>query len=113
MTYIYDMVIVETSIFTKRIATCMSDSEYRDLQAALIQNPEAGDLIMGSGGLRKIRWSGSGRGKRGGSRIIYYWWVPDQVMMLFAYTKNETRDLTPSQIKQLRILVEEWLHEKE
>jgi mRNA-degrading endonuclease RelE of RelBE toxin-antitoxin system len=107
------MLILETTVFTKRISDCMSENEYRELQKYLIVNPDGGDMIPGSGGLRKIRWTGSGRGKQGGTRIIYYWWIPDRLMMLFAYKKNETNDLTPSQVKQLRTVVEEWLHEKE
>ena len=50
----------------------LSDDEYAKLQDALIKDPEAGDLIFGSGGVRKLRWSVTGRGKRGGIRVIYY-----------------------------------------
>jgi len=67
------MVIVETSIFTRRVMELLLDDEYRELQATLVDRPDAGPVIPGSGGLRKIRWSTSGHGKRGGSRIIYYW----------------------------------------
>jgi len=67
-----------------------------------------GKVIQGSGGLRKIRWKGSGRGKRGGTRIIYYWWVnQEQISMLLAYPKNERDDLTKSQINILKKLMEE------
>lgn len=91
----------------------MTDEEYRRLQSFLIANPASGDLIPGSGGLRKLRWSGSERGKSGGTRIIYYWWVPETILMLFPYRKNQRADLTPSQRRQLRAVVEELLHEKE
>lgn len=60
------MVINETSIFTKKIAAILSDDEYRELQAVLVKMPDAGEIIEGSGGIRKIRWGASGRGKRGG-----------------------------------------------
>lgn len=73
MTYTICMVIIETHIFTKRINRLMSEDVYRELQNELIESPEIGKIIQGSSGLRKIRWSGSGKGKRGGSRIIYYW----------------------------------------
>jgi hypothetical protein len=66
------MVIIETSIFTNKITTILNDEEYRGLQHVLLAIPGAGDLIQGSGGIRKIRWGASGRGKRGGVRIIYY-----------------------------------------
>ena len=64
--------------------------------------------MQGSGGLRKIRWAGSGRGKRGGTRVIYYWARADGViLMLMAYAKNEVSDLTKEQIAILRRVVEE------
>jgi len=64
--------------------------------------------MKGSGGLRKIRWAGSGRGKRGGTRVIYYWARADGViLMLMAYAKNEVSDLTKEQIAILRRVVEE------
>jgi hypothetical protein len=71
--------------------------------------PDAGDLIQGSGGLRKIRWNLPGRGKRGALRVIYYWDSPDTIFMLLPYRKNVQENLTPEQIKLLRALVKEWL----
>ena len=103
------MVIVETPVFTRRIIGLLGDDEYRLLQEELVRHPERGDIIPGSGGLRKLRWKGKGRGKRGGTRIIYYWHVPDRIFMLLPYSKNETDDLTKNQIKVLKQLVEEWL----
>lgn len=101
------MVIIETPIFTRRIQDILGDDEYRLLQAQLVQRPDAGKIIPGSGGLRKLRWSASGRGKRGGARVIYYWFMSDEViLMLFAFSKNEQADLTPDQLKQLKKLVE-------
>jgi hypothetical protein len=68
-----------------------------------------GKIIPGSGGIRKMRWAGSGRGKRGGLRVIYYWQVADdQIWTLLAYPKNERDDLTADQIKQLKQLVKEF-----
>jgi hypothetical protein len=73
------------------------------LQSFLAEHPENGKVIQGSGGIRKLRWAGSGRGKRGGLRVIYYWWVAkDRISMLMVYPKNERDDLTPSQVKQLK-----------
>ncbi len=96
----------ETSVFTKQIVDLMSDEQYRRLQAALINNPTSGDVIKGSGGLRKIRWGIDGRGKRGGTRVIYYLELNDStIFMLFAYAKNEQEDLTPEQLKILSKLV--------
>jgi hypothetical protein len=66
------MIFYETDIFTEQIVEYIDDQSYSSLQAVLVADPEAGDLIPKTGGLRKIRWLGSGRGKRGGIRIIYY-----------------------------------------
>jgi len=66
----------ETDIFTKRIQDILSDEEYSFLQADLIKRPEHGALIPGAKGLRKLRWSVEGKGKRSGARVIYYWYSP-------------------------------------
>ena len=72
--------------------------------------PDMGNLIPGGGGIRKARWAGIGRGKRGGSRVIYYWQVADDIIwMLMAYPKSEREDLSRDQVRQLKILVEEFL----
>lgn len=100
------MIIFETPIFTEQIQDIMEDDDYADLQRTLCQDPASGDLIKGTGGLRKIRWASSGRGKRGGARIIYYWLnQEDQIYMLFAYPKNKQIDLTEAQKKILMHLV--------
>jgi mRNA-degrading endonuclease RelE of RelBE toxin-antitoxin system len=102
------MLIVETSVFTRRVLKLLTDENYRSLQQFLVADPEAGDLIRHSGGLRKIRWSVGGRGKRGGVRIIYYW-AParETILMLLIYGKNEQDDLTPGQLRILKRLIEE------
>jgi len=107
------MLIQETSVFTRLITSLMPDDEYHELQTFLVAHPGKGVLIPGSGGLRKIRWTGSGRGKSGGTRIIYYWGDPEILLMLFVYKKNETGDLTPRQLQQLRILAKEWHNENQ
>jgi mRNA-degrading endonuclease RelE of RelBE toxin-antitoxin system len=72
-----------------------------------VTRQEAGALIPGSGGLRKMRWSAQGRGKRGGTRLIYYWAVgPEQILLLLIYPKNVQDNLTPAQLKLLRQIVE-------
>lgn len=100
------MVFVETSIFTRQVQEFLSDDAYKDLQQELAKRPEIGSIIPGSGGLRKLRWRGQGRGKRGGVRVIYYWATQeDQILMLFIYPKNVRDDLSSSQLKLLRDLV--------
>ncbi|ODB85661.1 hypothetical protein A3194_12570 [Candidatus Thiodiazotropha endoloripes] len=103
------MVIVETSVFTRLINELMSDDEYRDFQEVLVIRPDMGDLIRGSGGLRKVRWKLEGRGKSGGVRIIYYWvTADDQIRMLYAYPKGKQENLTQEQLALLRKIVERW-----
>ena len=99
------MEFVETSVFTERIGRLLTDEAYRDLQAVLSENPKAGDVIPGAGGLRKLRWRAAGRGKRGGLRIIYYCWSEDRLYMIFAYDKTRQGDLTAEQLKALRVYV--------
>jgi len=104
------MEFFETFVFTKLIQKLISDEEYRLLQLQLSVRPEFGDVIKGSGGIRKLRWGGSGRGKRGGIRVIYYYFAEDgQIYMLYAYPKSDKDDLTADQLKQLKQLVEEQL----
>jgi len=101
------MVIIETSIFTKRIKELMKDEEYQELQNTLVAYPESGKLIQGSGGLRKIRWGIASKGKRGGVRVIYYFAnSKNQVFMLMVYAKNERSDLTKEQLSLLKKVVE-------
>jgi hypothetical protein len=81
----------------------LTDDEYRELQHFFTQYPDAGDVIPGGHGLRKLRWTISGKGKRGGTRVIYYWVRPkDTMLMLFVFKKNERSDLTKDQLKTLR-----------
>lgn len=103
------MVFYETDIFTARIVELISDESYLELQALLVADPEAGDLIPKTKGLRKIRWMGSGRGKRGGIRVIYYLVCHEEIFMLYAYPKNRESDLSPRHLQLLRELVETHL----
>ena len=104
------MKIIETPIFTKKVTSLLSEDEYRKLQNELVSNPEKGKIIPGIGGLRKIRWKISGRGKSSGVRTIYYWISKNEtILMLFMYRKNIQDDLTSSQLKILKSLVEKEL----
>jgi len=98
----------ETDLFTFQITRLLSDQEYSELHGVLVVQPDAGDLIENTGGLRKVRWSQQkrGKGKRGGIRVIYYWRVSDSLIyMLFAYSKDEQDDLSARQKKVLAGLV--------
>jgi hypothetical protein len=101
------MIFVETRPFSRRRAEQLTDEEFRQLHLWLVNDPEAGDLIPGAGGLRKLRWAAAGRGKRGGVRIIYYPFLGRHlIFLLFMYPKNEQADLTPEQKRVLRALVD-------
>ena len=102
------MRFVETPVFTAEIRALLADEAYRALQIALLLRPEQGPVVPGSGGLRKVRWAPTGRGKRGGLRVIYYWFPEEETFyMLFAYAKHIQDNLTPSQLKLLRRLLKE------
>src|SRR5213594_2601545 len=91
------MRFVETPLFTEDVVDLMPDDDYRTLQLALLLRPEAGNLIPRSGGLRKVRWSVPGRGKRGGVRVVYYWAKAEHVIyMLLVYLKNRQEDADAS-----------------
>ena len=97
-------------LFEKLSAGLFTEHDVFELELALMADPEAGDLIPGTKGLRKIRRPLAGRGKRGGARVIYYHIVSDhQILLLYAYAKNAQGDLTPAQAKQLIQLVQEEL----
>jgi hypothetical protein len=104
------MKIIETSFFTKKVTSLLSEEEYRNLQNELIVNPGKGKVIRGSNGLRKIRCKLADKGKSGGVRIIYYWISQDNIiMMLLIYPKNEQDNLTSTQLKLLKSIVEKEL----
>jgi len=82
------MVFIETSIFTKLLPKYMQDEEYRLFQLYLMENPDKGNTVVSSGGVRKIRWAINNKGKSGGIRVIYYWkeksdeiWLPSMQRM--------------------------------
>ncbi len=105
---------IETSIFTKRISALRLDDQLRDLQMALVENPEAGTVDAGTGGLRKVRMADPrrGKGKRGGARV-HYLLLPhrERIYLLYVYRKDEADTLARDEKKQLRAIVEAIKHE--
>jgi len=100
------MVFVELTPFIAFRTRHWSDEDLRRLQNFLLATPDAGDVIPGGSGLRKLRWSAQGRGKRGGARVIYYRHVPkERIYLICAYAKSAQDDLTREQIKVLAQLM--------
>ena len=94
---------IETQLFSRLVQEYLTDEDYRDLQGELIKNPEAGSVIRGSGGVRKIRWTAPGRGKRGGYRVIYFVRHPKGIIwMLTIYPKSETDSISGHILKKIR-----------
>jgi hypothetical protein len=95
------MIFEEFAPFTRRVMDLLDDDD--------LARPDAGKVIPKSGGLRKLRVAAKGHGKRGGARMIYYWVVAhDRILMLDIYAKNEKEDLTAGELKQLRTLIENY-----
>jgi len=99
------LVFFETPVFTRRLPDYLSDEAYRALQGALLENPDLGDVMPGTGGFRKVRWQDPrrGKGKRGGLRVIYYYLRADRQLWFFTlYDKDEATDLTADEKKVLK-----------
>ncbi|SDK75043.1 toxin [Billgrantia gudaonensis] len=106
-------IFVELPAFERHRSTYFDDVAFRAFQSFLLKNPAAGDVIQGTGGLRKVRFSDPKRqkGKRGGVRIIYYWWLGGSQFWLFTlYDKDSQDDLTPAQRKTLKQLLDAELN---
>ncbi len=96
------MIFIEASTFTRLLPNYLNDDEYRGLQTYLMQKPDAGNIVRGSGGVRKVRWAIDGKGKSGGVRIIYYWKRPDnEIWMLTIYSKSERSTIPGHILKQI------------
>lgn len=95
---------VETTVFTRQINELATDDELKELQKDLIANPEKGDRIQGTGGLRKIRMATSHQGKSGGLRVIYLLATQEVIYFLLAYTKSKKINLTDSEKSALKKL---------
>ena len=109
MAYLVRVIFVEAPEFTRQVTALLEDDDYARLQAYLAQHPDVGDVMEGTGGLRKVRVAMAGRGKSAGARVIYYHFVPhSHIAMLMIFAKNEREDLAPEHRKALRRIVEKW-----
>jgi hypothetical protein len=102
------LTFIETKLFTRLVDEYLSDDEYSALQWVLVADPEAGDLVRGTGGVRKLRWRTSGRGKRGGPRVIYYARTRQgEIWMLTMYAKNVVESIPANVLRRIREEIDE------
>ncbi len=98
---------IESAVFERVRAVYLDDDDYAELQQFMMQNPEAGRVVPGSGGVRKLRWKRKGMGKRGGLRVIYFVrYQPNEIWMLTLYAKAKQEDVPGHILKQLKEVFE-------
>jgi mRNA-degrading endonuclease RelE of RelBE toxin-antitoxin system len=102
MPYNSIMELIEATAFTKYVYDYLTEDEYVGLQGFLLQNPEAGKIVRGSGGVRKVRWAITGKGKSGGVRVIYYFKKQDdEIWLLTIYSKSEVESIPAHVLRQI------------
>jgi mRNA-degrading endonuclease RelE of RelBE toxin-antitoxin system len=102
MPYNSIMELIEATAFTKYVYDYLTEDEYLGLQSFLLQNPEAGKIVRGSGGVRKVRWAITGKGKSGGVRVIYYFKKQDdEIWLLTIYSKSEVESIPAHVLRQI------------
>ena len=110
------MEFLDAPAFTRYVSSYLSDDGYRELQHRLASAPELGDVISGTGGFRKLRWADPrrGKGRRGGLRVIYYYFQGEQqIWLMTLYDKDEAADLTPKDKKMLKNAIETELQSRQ
>ena len=101
------MEFIEATAFTKYVYDYLTDDEFLGLQGFLLKYPELGKIVPGSGGVRKLRWGASGKGKSGGVRVIYYFKKQDdEIWLLTIYSKSEVENIPAHILRQIRKEIE-------
>ena len=96
------MIFTESASFARDVYAFLSEDALMELERNLMESPDSGDLIPGSRGLRKLRVASGGKGKRGGARVIYYWYVvPEKIHFCRIYGKSNQEDLSPKEVRQI------------
>jgi len=95
---------IETSLFTRQIQAIATDDELKDLQSELIESPDKGDLMPGTGGLRKIRMATGSQGKSGSARVVYFLATDEVIYLVMAYPKSAKESLTEVEKAELKKL---------
>ena len=99
--------VIETLLFQKQWPLYWSEEERGEFAAHIAENPDAGDVVPGSGGIRKVRWRRAGAGKSGGVRVIYFTRTPEEeIVLLTLYAKSTTDNLTGAKLKEIRRVLE-------
>lgn len=99
--------IIELPPFKKEAPKIFKPEELLELKAYIKANPTKGDIIQGTGGIRKLRWSAGGKGKSGGARVIYFYYIlGKRIHLMTCYTKNVQSDISPKVKKQLKAIVD-------
>ena len=109
------MEFIEAPLFTQFLSDYLEDDQYRRLQLSLALDPEAGDVMRGTGGCRKLRWADRrrGKGKRGGLRLIYFYLAKDQqIWLLTLYDKDEVIDLSAREKHLLKAMIDEEMQHR-
>jgi hypothetical protein len=97
------MIFIEDDGFQRRCKGLLDDEELGAMMDWLAARPDAGKVIPGSGGMRKLRWAAKGHGKRGGALVIYFWWMADdKILLLDIYAKGKQEDLSDDEIEKLK-----------
>ena len=100
------MQVFSTRTYERAVRKLLGEEARREMEAAIVAAPDAAPVIRRTGGIRKLRWAGSGRGKRGGIRTVYFYHAgPETVYLLTAYAKADREDLTPTDTRALSRLV--------
>ena len=98
--------VIELSPLTRNWSSVWTEAEYTEFIEWISANPKSGDVIKGTGGVRKIRWTGSGHEKRGAARIIFYSAEVDFVYLMTVYAKNQRVDISAKELKAIKELIE-------
>ncbi len=100
------MQIFSTRTYERAVRKLLGEEARREMEEAIVAAPDAAPVIRGTGGIRKLRWAGSGRGKRGGIRTVYFYHAgPEAIYLLTAYAKADREDLTSADTRALSRLV--------
>lgn len=99
--------VVETPVYSAKVERILSDDEREAIAVFIARNPNAGSVVPGSGGVRKLRWTRKGQGKRGGARVIYYNRLyKGEIWLLTLYTKSERSIIPAHELKLIKEVIE-------